>query len=99
MERTAYMRLYHATPIKNLASIQAKGLDPNLATGKEKLIWLHTASRKLWALQHTAKRHKCDITEVAIIGIDVPRSKLRKRSRGIWTTAETITQFRFLPKE
>ena len=29
------MRLYHATPQSNITSIQANGLDPNRATGKE----------------------------------------------------------------
>lgn len=39
------MKLYHATPKRNLESIQSKGLAPNRANGKEKLVWLHTATR------------------------------------------------------
>ena len=87
------MKLYHATPIKNLESINATGLDPNRAKGKEKLNWLHTASRRYWAICHTAKRHKCNVDEIIILQVDVPRSKLRRRYRGVWTTAAPITNF------
>ena len=87
------MRLYHATPQSNIASIQANGLDPNRATGKEPHIWLHTVSRRSWAILHTSKRHKCDISQVVIIEVEIPRSKIRRRRRGIWTTAEPISEF------
>ena len=87
------MRLYHATPKKNLDSIRTEGLDPNHSTGKESVVWLHTASRREWAILHTITRHKCDISEVAIIEVNVPRSKLRRRWRGLWTTPQLLTEF------
>ena len=87
------MKLYHATPKRNLDSIKAQGLDPNRSQGKEKLIWLHTASRRPWAILHTINRHKCELSEIAIIEINVPRSKIRRRWRGIWTTA-TVTELK-----
>ena len=87
------MKLYHATTAKNLDSIKAVGLDPNRSLGARKEVWLHTASRSDWAILHVVQRHKCDINEVAMITVDVPRSKLRRRWRGIWTTPEAITEF------
>ena len=87
------MKLYHATPNRNLDSIHQSGLDPNHSTGKETVVWLHTRSRRDWAILHTATKHKCEISEVAIIEVSIPRSKLRRRWRGLWTTPQTITKF------
>ena len=87
------MRLYHATPTANLNSIKANGLDPNRSKGKESLVWLHTASRREWAILHTATKNKCEVSEVAIIEVNVPRSRLCRRWRGLWTTPETLTEF------
>ena len=52
------MKLYHATPKRNLDRIQATGLDPNRSTGKEAVVWLHTQSRREWAILHVLQRHK-----------------------------------------
>lgn len=84
------MRLYHATPRKNRDSILEHGLLPELADGKRKAVWLHTASKREWAILHTMKRHDVNLDEVDIIAIDLPRSKLTRRWRGLWTCAETI---------
>ena len=48
------MKLYHATTAKNLDSIKAVGLDPNRSLGAKKLVWLHTASRREWAILHVS---------------------------------------------
>ena len=87
------MRLYHATLKSKLASILPEGLDPNRSQGKENVVWLHTASRREWAILHIQARYKCKVSEVVIIEVNVPRSKLRRRWRGIWTTPETLTYF------
>ena len=87
------MKLYHATRKANLESIQATGLDPNRSKGKESLVWLHTRSRTEWAILHTARKHQVSFEEVAIIAVDIPRSKLRRRWRGLWSTPETLTDF------
>ena len=87
------MKLYHATPIENLENIKATGLDPNRSKGKESLVWLHTQSRREWAILHTARKHQVSFEEVAIIAVDIPRYKLRRRWRGLWSTPEAITQF------
>lgn len=87
------MKLYHATPKANLESIQIEGLDPTRSKGKEALVWLHTKSRRDWAVLHTINRHKCEVSDVIVIEVEIPRLKLRRRWRGIWTTPETITEF------
>ena len=87
------MKLYHATPKANLASITATGLDPNSSRGKEKVVWLHTRSRREWAILHTTEKFKCEVSDVVIIEVDVPRTQLRRRWRGIWVTPETLTEF------
>ena len=87
------MILFHATPKANLESIQATGLDPDRSKGKEALVWLHTQSRREWAILHTATKHKCDISEVSILEVNIPRSKLRRRWRGLWATPEAVTEF------
>ena len=87
------MKLYHATRKSNLESIRAEGLDPNRSTGKEAVVWLHTASRREWAILHTTEKYNCEVSDVIVIEVSVPRSKLRRRWRGIWVTPITITEF------
>ena len=87
------MKLYHATLKSNLDSITEKGINPEFSKGAEKVIWLHTAGRTEWAILHTLKRHRCSIDAVVILTVNVPRSQLRRRWRGLWTTTETLKAF------
>lgn len=85
------MRLYHATPKANLDSILEHGLDPARSQGKRKAIYLHTASRREWAILHTIRRHGIGIDDVVIISVDIPRSRITRRWRGLWSTETKIT--------
>ena len=85
------MRLYHTTPRSNLENIQREGIDPTRSEGAEAVIWLHTPSRSHWAILHTAKRHNCNVDDIVVIAVNIPRSKLRRRWRGLWTTDLKIT--------
>ena len=76
------MKLYHTTPRSNLENIRRVGLDPAHSQGAEKVIWLHTPSRTHWAILHTAKRHHCNIDDIIIIEVNIPRAKIRRRWRG-----------------
>ena len=87
------MRLYHATLKSNLDGIIEKGIDPSFSKGAEQVIWLHTAGRREWAILHTTQRHQCEVDAVMIIAVNVPRSKLRRRWRGLWSTPETFKTF------
>ena len=87
------MKLYHATPKSNLDSIRTAGLDPNRAKGQIKGIWLHTASKQAWAILHTMKRHGCGIDDVVLLEVNLPRTDLTRRWRGLWTCATQIHEF------
>ena len=89
------MRLYHATLKSNLESIHEKGINPSFCRGAVKVIWLHTRSRNEWARLHTAKRYLVPIAEIVIFAVEIPRSRLTRRWRGIWTTTETISEIQY----
>ena len=85
------MILYHATLKANLDSIEKHRINPDFSQGKEAVIWYHTQSKRHWAIAHAQKRHNCTLDEIVIITVKIPRSKLRRRWRGLWTSPETIT--------
>ena len=89
------MRLYHATLKSNLVSINEKGINPSFSKGKEACIWLHIRSRNEWAKRHTAKRYAVPIADIVIFAVEIPRSRLQRRWRGIWTTTETISEIQY----
>ena len=89
------MRLYHATHKRNLESIHENGINPSFSKVKEACIWLHTRSKTEWAKLHTAKRYSVPIAEIVIIAIEIPRSRLTRRWRGIWTTTETLSEIQY----
>ena len=76
------MKLRHATPLRNLASIQKRGLLTAKSQGRLPVVWLHAASRSAWAALHTMKRHACK--DVTLFEIDVPRSWLTRSKPGLW---------------
>ena len=85
------MVLYHATPRKFLQSIIDNGLDPMKAKGRIKGVWLHTASKRSWAILHTQKRHNTQ--DVVVLEVKVSRNHLTRRWRGLWSCAVPITEF------
>ena len=87
------MKLYHATPKANLDSIRTAGLDPNRAKGQIKGVWLHTESKQSWAILHTMQRHDCGIDDVVLLEVNLSRTDLTRRWRGLWTCAEKIHDF------
>ena len=89
------MRLYHATLKSNLESIHEKGINPSFSRGAVKVIWLHTRSKTEWAKLHAAKRYSVPVAEIVIIAVEIPRSRLTRRWRGIWTTTETLSEIQY----
>mgnify|MGYP001569397929 CR=1 FL=1 len=83
------MTLYHTTPTVNVPSILQTGIDPRRSEGKIIAAWLHTPSRNTWAVQHTTKRHHT--TDVTTLTVNVPRTWLTRRQRGIWTCDHVIS--------
>lgn len=88
------MDLWHATTKSNVASIITNGLDPHKATGKIKGVWLHTRSKREWAILHTQKRHSVDLDQIALLKVSVDRKHLTRRWRGLWSANVTIKQIK-----
>jgi hypothetical protein len=76
------MKLRHATPSRNFASIRKRGLLTAKSKGKLPVVWLHAASRSPRAVLHTMKRHGCK--DVIVFEIDVPRSWMTRNKAGLW---------------
>ena len=91
MSHSTVRVLRHATPLRNVRSILRSGLLPGLARGRLKAVWLHTPSRSSWAIPHVANRHHVQEELVAVLTVEVPRSWLRKRGRGVWCCARAIS--------
>lgn len=85
------MMVRHATQRSNLSSIMRDGLLPSLSQGKQKVCWLHTASKSVWGVLHTIKRHGGTMEEVVVIELDVPRAWLTRSSvKGLWKCDRVI---------
>ena len=93
------MRLYHATPNRNMPAIRQHGLNPALAKGKRLLIWFHTQSKWVWAINHTMKTHGVSRSEIVVLEVDIPRKDLTRRWRGIWTTNRRVFIKGVIPNE
>lgn len=82
------MKLFHATPRRNIPSIKRRGLLTSKSKGKLPAVWLHSASKRAWATLHTMKRHGAK--KVAIISVDVSRHSIRRAGRGLWYTLSDV---------
>jgi hypothetical protein len=88
------MKLRHATPARNLASIRRRGLLTAKSMGRLPVVWLHAASRSSWAVLHTMKRHGCK--DVTVIEIRVPRSWLTRSKGGLWCSNRDVPPGRII---
>lgn len=73
------MLLFHVSPATNNDSITRRGLLRRCATGRRKVVWLHTATWRDWAIMHCAERHGEE--QMALYAVQVPRSWLRRSGR------------------
>ena len=78
------MLLRHATPKRNLTSIQRAGLLCSKSQGRLPVVWLHAESKTPWAALHTVKRHGGRVVSVIVLTVEVPRCWLRRSKRGLW---------------
>jgi hypothetical protein len=90
------MRLRHATPRRNLASIERLGLLTSKSLGKLKVVWLHAPSKTAWAMLHVVKRHGGRVEDVVVIELDVPRRWLRRSRKRLWNTPRDVPPARFV---
>ena len=84
------MPLRHATPIRNLPSIQRHGLLCRKSQGRLKAAWLAAREKSDWAAMHVAWRHGVRIEAVIALEVEVPRSWLRRSRKGLWYCTRDI---------
>jgi hypothetical protein len=89
------MLLRHATPIRNLRSIERAGLLCSKSQGRLPVVWLHAPSKSSWAVLHVVKRHGGRVQDVVIIEADVPRRWLRRNRRKLWYCPRDVPPSRF----
>ena len=88
------MKLYHVTNRKNLASIQAVGLDPARSVGVRKAVWAGTASKVAWGIVHVlgkARNKGCTIDDLVVVEINVSRGSLTRHCSSVWYSYQTVT--------
>lgn len=86
--------LRHATTTDRAARIRTEGLRVECALGKEKALWLHTASKTHWAIAHTQKRHNVPLEDIVIFEVSIPRTHLRRAWTGLWKTFSDVVPAR-----
>ena len=86
--------LLHVTPRRNVPSIYRLGISPAFAVGPIAACWFCAPSRRAWAVEHIAERHGVDPSQVAVIRVNVPRSRLVRRGRGLWTCNTVVKSIR-----
>jgi len=84
------MKLRHATPFRNLPSIQRHGLLCSKSKARLQAVWLATEGKSSWAALHVAWRHGSRIEAVNTLEVDVPRSWLRRSRKGLWYCTRDI---------
>jgi len=84
------MLLRHATPIRNLPSIQRHGFLCSKSQGRLKAVWLAAEGKSSWAAMHVAWRHGARIEAIITLEVDVPRSWLRRSRKGLWYCTRDI---------
>src|SRR4051812_35763295 len=91
-------RLFHATLVRNLPSIQRAGLLCSKSQGRLPVVWLCAPSASTWAVLHTVRRHGGTVEGVVLIEVDVPRSWLRRSPRrNLWYCPRDIRPGRLGP--
>lgn len=82
------MKLYHATPRANKASILRSGLLLAAARCEPRRIWMCGRRRVQWAIDHCRRRHKVD--DVCVIYLEVPVRELERCGYGLFRSAADI---------
>lgn len=76
--------MYHATSVRNLASILKWGLLTSKSRQKRAAVWFVPKRGFGWACQHAVKRNGGRIEDVVVLAVDVPRSWLVRHKGGLW---------------
>jgi hypothetical protein len=75
---------YHATDVRNLKSIRARGLRVGMSRQKRKAVWFVGIGDFNWACKHAAERNGGALADVVVIQVDIPRDWVRHHGGGLW---------------
>jgi hypothetical protein len=78
------MKLRHATLARNLPSILRAGLLTSKSRSRLPAVWFCSIARTAWAALHVIRRHGGRVELVVVLEVNLPRSWLRKRGKGLW---------------
>lgn len=84
------LTLIHATDVRNLASIQKRGLDPARATRRRKAVWLAPETEHRWAVQHCLTNRGLDLDRVVVLTVRVPADWVKGHRHGLFYCARRI---------
>lgn len=90
------MRLYHTTTVGRLESILAQGLLTAYSRGKLPAVWLHGTRLGPWACRHMMARPGVSVERLVRLTVDVPRTWLTRRGKGVYYCLRDIPAERIL---
>jgi len=73
---TDTMRLYHVSPTQNVDSIKLRGISPEFAQSKRKVIWLCESKAVTWALAHVSAKRGLQVGRLTVFAAEVPEELL-----------------------
>lgn len=86
------MQVFHVTPICNTPQIRARGVRPDLATGKRKASYWVDVKCLPWAIAHVANRHGLKVDRLVIFEADIPEEALKAMNLPGVFYCETLVQ-------
>jgi len=88
---TETTRLYHVSPTQNVDSIKLRGISPEFAQGKRKVIWLCESKVITWAIAHVSAKRGLQVGRLSVFAAQVPNDLLiRTRWHMVYQCAEII---------
>lgn len=82
--------LIHATDIRNLPSIQRRGLDPAKATRRRKAVWLAAETDFGWAVKHCVVNRTLDLERVCVLAVRLPEDWVKGYRHGLFYCTRRI---------
>lgn len=77
-------RLYHVTPVENIASVLRFGVDPAFSQSHPERVYLVQRDALHWAIQHISKKHDTPIERLAVFRCYGGKRCKRLSAYGLW---------------
>lgn len=89
--RSAWKTYYHVTHVDDLPYIRRFGLNPALARGRRRAVWLCDFEMIPWTVSHVCESHGWRRDESRLIRVCMPRHEISCHRRGIFYTSLRIS--------